>query len=134
LPIIAARDRQSAGRIPRGAVLAPEVELIARRQHGTEEIEDAHAFGGSVASLARGRCAEIDRRQQGGSGNAQLGIRFLDSSHGRGQIVVGASRLIDQIVEPGGAETMPPIGLGPSGLIRCGRRIARAGGRIPDTG
>ena len=49
LPIVAAGDRQSAGGIARGAVLAPEVELVARGQYRIEDIEDAHAFAGSVA-------------------------------------------------------------------------------------
>jgi hypothetical protein len=81
--------------IAQRAILAPEIDLIARADPGIETIVDAGAHVGYARALARGGSAQIDARQERRSGDARLRIRFLDSGaragscHSRGRGISG---------------------------------------------
>ena len=90
LPVVAAGDGGGARRIARRAVLAPEIELIARGEHGIEDVVQVRSILADIRPLARRRRAQIDRRQERRTRDARLRVRLLDASDRAGQIVVAA--------------------------------------------
>ena len=125
LLVVAAGHGGGPGGIARRSILAPEVQLVARAEHGIEDVVDPErsARNAGARALAGGGCAQIDRGQERRAGDAQLRIRLLYAGDRRGQIIVALLRLSDQLVEPRRAEPMPPVGLRPDRCMRIRCRI-----------
>jgi hypothetical protein len=109
------RDRGLLGRPHRGAVLAPEVDLVAGAKRRLIRFADAFPAGRSGSgrverALAFCRVeAEADRGQKGGAGDAGLRVGLNNARHRGGDIEVGLARLLDDVGELAGAKRAPPI-------------------------
>ncbi len=82
LLVVAAGDGGGPRRPARGAVLAPEIELVARGEFGIEYVEYLRAHAADTGARSRvARGAQIERGQQRCAGNARLRVRFLDAGY-----------------------------------------------------
>ena len=113
LLVVTAGDRRSARGTAQGAVLAPEIELVARTQFGIETIEYLRTQPRHPRTFTGCRGSQVQRRQQGGPGDACLCVGLLDAGNGSGQVIIAVLGFGDQLIEPCGPESMPPIGRRP---------------------
>ena len=129
LAVETARDRGELGGAQRRAVLAPQVDLVARVEDRAEVV-DARRHAGAGA-----RCGSVEgeHRQERRARDAGRRIGLLDSSNRRRDIEIVEMRAFDQIGQFARAEAAPPVGrrqrraLAVAGAI--GRRhVDRAGG------
>jgi hypothetical protein len=127
--VVMAGQRRGPRRCPQGAVLAPEIQLIAGAQHRTKAVEGFRTHAGDPGMLARGIRAQIHRRQQRRPGDACLCIGLFNACDRGGQIIITALRLRNQIIQGGRAEAVPPCRARPYPLIFIGRRFAPGGRR-----
>jgi hypothetical protein len=117
--IVAARDGGCFRRLQRRAVLAPEVELVARAERhphvvlrieaGVDERFAVAERRGFRRLRARSVAVEVDRRQKCGAGDARLRVGLNDARYGGGDVEIGGSHLLDDFGELMRAETVPPI-------------------------
>ena len=107
LLVVAAGHGRSPGGIARGAVLAPEVELVARSEHGIEDVvnPESSARNAGARALAGGGCAQIDRGQERRARDAQLRVRLLYAGDRAGQIIVVAFAPGRSVRRAGGSRT-----------------------------
>ena len=94
-----------------GAVLAPEIDLIAGVERGVEDV----ALGSAGRPYALGETGKIDLRQQRRAGDLGLRVGLHDAPDGGADVEVGGLRLLDQIGELARAEAAPPIERGRRG-------------------
>ena len=121
LAVEAARDRAELGGAQRRAVLAPEVDLVARIEHGAERRRC------SAACRRRERvrrAVEIDRGQQRRAGDARLRIGLLDARDRGRDVEIGELRALDQrrsARASGSRATSPAPGSAACGLPAAAR-------------
>jgi len=116
LAIISRDRRVFLRRIERRAILAPEVEHVARGQSGLESIEgrpaEAVAAGdgiGAALLLSFGARISRQRREQGRARHPDQGIGLDDLGDGHGDIEVVKLGRLHQRGELGGTEAAPPV-------------------------
>ena len=97
--VVGAGARRGRGGVVGGAVLAPEVELVARRQQRAEGVAGDEALAADRRPRALRARLRIERRQQRRAGDAPLRVRLVHARHRRAQVVVGMLRLGDELIE-----------------------------------
>jgi hypothetical protein len=88
-----------------GAVLAPEIDLVAGVERGLEHV----ALRTSRRPHALGETGEIDFRQQRRADDLGLRVGLHDASNGCRDVEIGGLRLLDQIGQLARAKAAPPI-------------------------
>jgi hypothetical protein len=125
LAVEAARHRDLLGGEQRLAVLAPEIDLVARVERDVVERAPPVAAAGAGAGRerglgARGAAAAGDEGKERRAGDARLGVGLQDARHRRADVEVGELRLFHERGQLGRAELAPPV------QLRKGRVRGRA--------
>ena len=123
LLIVAAGHGRGTGGVAQRSILAPEIEFVARAQFGIERVEYLRTRSRDPGALPAGSDRAIERRKEGGAGDARLCIGFLNTRDCARQIVIAALGLGNQLVELRRPKPMPPSG----GRPNRGRCVAGAG-------
>ena len=88
-----------------GAVLAPEIDLVAGVERGLEHV----ALRAARRPHALREAGEIDFRQQRRADDLGLRVGLHDASNGCRDVEIGGLRLLDQIGQLARAKAAPPI-------------------------
>jgi hypothetical protein len=122
--VVAARVGSGGGGGELRAILAEEVQLVAR---GQQRIEIITGREGCVAAARLRRSGtgrlrrNAERRQERRAGDAPLGVRLAHPRHCGAQIIVGALGRGYEGIEIARVEAAPPLARGPLGRGRIGR-------------
>ena len=112
------------------AILAPEVELVARGQPDAAAAVDdrlaAPATADGAGAMAGGAPLGAQHREERGAGDTHLGLRLLDALGRDGEIRAAGQRLRDQRLQLRRAERRPPRRRYRGG-VRARRLVPRTG-------